>query len=769
MLLQTDDKKQLIRSLVSFCIRRRGLVLFICCLLSLPLLYGASLIEISSNYREMFSERNPDIKALDAFQAQYGKSDNIVFVVVPKSGNSFQKTTLELVQSLTKEAWQTPYARRVDSLTNFQHSTGSDDTVTVEPLLTPDSAPTLSDINRIKTIALSDPLVVGRFVTRDSKATAITVTLQFNDVSEEEVPEAVGYAYRLRDQMEARYPDHKIYLTGIAVLNDAFRAAVLADLATLVPGMYGVMILMLIITMRSPSACVSVLATLTFSTIAAMGLAGLFGATLTAISAAAPTIVLTIAVADAVHILTSYQQNGAKGMPKDKAITQAVADNFTPLTITSLTTAVGFLVLNFSEAPPFWHLGNIAAAGIVAAWILSLTLLPAIIAMLPSKTKPLSDKNATRYIMRYAHFLVRFPKPILLGLGSTALILLWFVPSLTFNDTYVTYFDETTEFRRDAEQADKYFGIYLLEFDMTAGAPNAVHNPDYQQQLAAFTSWLKVQPKITHVSSFSDTVKKINRNINADDPGAYALPASQEQSAQYLLLYEMSLAYGQDLNDLVNLDRSATRLTATLKSVSSQEIAELLEKTASWHREQTGPGIKTIMPTGPTVLFNSLSERNVKSMRTGMLLSILLIALLMGFAFKSVKLGFLSLVPNLIPLAVTFGIWALLVGYVGFSVAAVAAISLGIIVDDTIYFMSTYVRAIRERGVTKEQAVLCVFEKVGSAIARNTLILATGFLYLVSSSFKLNQDMGMLTAIAITVAFLFDFALLPTLLLIKRQ
>ena len=165
-------------------------------------------------------------------------------------------------------------------------------------------------------------------------------------------------------------------------------------------------------------------------------------------------------------------------------------------------------------------------------------------------------------------------------------------------------------------------------------------------------------------------------------------------------------------------------------------------------------------------MFTYIAERNVANMITGTIAAIAAIAVILMIALQSFRLGLLSLIPNGLPILATFGAWALIVGEVGFSVATVASISLGIIVDDTVHFLSKYVRARRERGGTAADAIRYAFKSVGVAIVVNTVILSAGFLVLLTSSFKVNADMGLLTALAIVFALILDFLFLPALLLL---
>ncbi|MEM6913388.1 MAG: MMPL family transporter, partial [Pseudomonadota bacterium] len=251
---------------------------------------------------------------------------------------------------------------------------------------------------------------------------------------------------------------------------------------------------------------------------------------------------------------------------------------------------------------------------------------------------------------------------------------------------------------------------------------------------------------------------------NGDDPSFYRLPDDRELAAQYLLLYELSLPYGLDLNNRVNIDKSATRLTVTMEDGPTQETKDLLIAAGAYLEENFPEGLRPT-PTSTQVMFTFITDRNVQQMIQGTILAILAISAIMVFTFKSLKLGVLSLVPNTLPIATAFGAWTVLVGEIGFSISVIAAISLGIVVDDTVHLITKYVRARREQGLSAEEAIRYSFNTVGLAIIVNTVILSLGFSVLMFSTFKVTADMGLLTSMSIIFALVLDFLLLPALLI----
>jgi predicted RND superfamily exporter protein len=756
-------------ALTSRVIRHRGLVLVGAVLVAVLIGSGATRLEFSTNYRVFFSEANPELQAFEELQNTYTKNDNFFFVVEPRDGAAFDRETMAAVEELTEAAWQIPYTIRVDSVSNFQHTYANEDDLIVEDLVQGAVDRDDSFLESRREVALSEPLLRNQILTADGDVTAINVVLQYPEKGFMEVPEAVKVARDLKADIEASYPQLTIHLTGVSMLNNAFAETGMSDGATLMPLMFGVIFILTWLIIRSLAATFSTLLVIGFSTIVAMGTAGFFGVKLTPIAMSAPIVILTLAVADSIHILMSLKGLMREGMSKTEALIEAVRINFLPVAITSLTTIVGFLSLNFSDSPPYWHLGNITAVGIFAAWIFSVTVLPAALSLLPYRVREKQGTEwSTRLMDRFAEFVIRRYRTLLVGVGLPALVLIAFIPTLSFNDQWVEYFDDRIEFRVDSDEAMNHFGMYPIEYSIPAEGPGGISEPEYLENLEAFTAFLREQEHVTHVYSISDIMKRLNRNMHADDDSFYRIPGDRNLSAQYLLLYELSLPYGLDMNDRINVDKSATRVTVTIEQATSTETKHFFADVDAWMADNL-PSYMHAKPTSAAVMFTYISERNMQNMVIGTILAIAAIAFIMMFALRSARLGTLSLVPNGLPILTTFGAWALLVGEVGFSVATVASISLGIIVDDTVHWLSKYVRARDERNLSVEDSIRYAFHNVGMAIVVNTIILAAGFLVMTTSAFKMNVDLGLMTILSIFGALILDFLFLPALLLIGRS
>jgi predicted RND superfamily exporter protein len=252
--------------------------------------------------------------------------------------------------------------------------------------------------------------------------------------------------------------------------------------------------------------------------------------------------------------------------------------------------------------------------------------------------------------------------------------------------------------------------------------------------------------------------------MHGDDSQWYRIPEQRDLSAQYLLLYEMSLPYGLDLNNQINIDKSATRMVVTTKILSSNEVLALEERAQAWLQDNTTHIVKAD-GNGTTVMFAHIGKRNIVSMLGGTTVALIMISLLLMIAFRSIKTGLISMIPNLVPAAMGFGLWGLTVGEVGLGLSVVMGMTLGIVVDDTVHYLSKYLRARRELGMHSAEAVRYAFNTVGKALLITSLVLVAGFLILALSGFKLNAGMGLLTAIVIIFALAADFLFLPPLLM----
>jgi predicted RND superfamily exporter protein len=454
-----------------------------------------------------------------------------------------------------------------------------------------------------------------------------------------------------------------------------------------------------------------------------------------------------------------------KGKSRYEAIAESVRVNLQPVFLTSITTAIGFLTMNFSDVPPFRDLGNIVAVGVMSAFVYSVFFLPAIMAVLPVRVKIKTTVQRKSYLERFADFVINRRKLVFSGTLAIIIVLTAGILKIEFNDNFIKYFDKSFSIRIDTDfMEENLTGLDRIEYSLESGESGGINNPEYLATVEKFANWYRKQPKVVHVNTITDTMKRLNRNMHGDDETYYRIPGKRDLAAQYLLLYEMSLPFGLDLNNQINVDKSGTRMIVTLRDMTATEVREMDESAREWLKANAPESMLTY-GSGLSIMWAHITSRNIKSMMWASFGALILISGILIFALRSFRLGILSLVPNLMPAFMAFGVWGMIRGEVGIGLSVIVSMTIGIVVDDTVHFMSKYLRARREHCMTPSCAVMYSFNTVGSAMWITTVSLVAGFLVLTFSGYRMNFDMGLMSAITITLALALDFLFLPVLLM----
>ena len=723
---------------------------------------GARFITTTNDYRMMFSEDNPELVAFDALEQTYSESNKALIAIAPGDGTVFSRGALGAIEQLTEAAWQAPYSSRVDSLTNYSHSEAVGDDLTVEPLV--DGAGALSDaeLANVEAIALDSIETAGRLVSENGRVGAVSINFFLPDELDAAVVEITDYLNATLDEARANHPDIDYYLTGDVVMNRAFADATQDDLRRLMPIVFVVIVAAAALLLRSLLGTLAIVIVLMFVVNTTLGLAGWLGTEFSPTNAGVPIIVMAVTVAYAVHIVSIALMHMSHGLDKRNAIAESMRHNATPVFLTSLTTAIGFLSLNASDSPPFHVLGNLVAFGVFCAFCYCMILLPAILSLLPLRAPPLREGKSL-FFDRLATFVIGRRTLLLWSVGAVAVVLIMGIPRNEISETWTRYFDDRYEFRRHTDFViENLTGLDSLEYSLSAGREGGITDPEYLSTVDAFAEWFREQPEVTHVQAFPDIMKRLNRNMNGDDPAFHRLPEDSQLAAQYLLLYEFSLPFGIDLNDRIDVSKSATRMTAVAADLSGGELRALDERAQAW-LQANAPDMATAA-SGITMIFAHLSQRNIESMLRGTIIAMSLISLILILVLRNIRIGLISLLPNFIPAAVSFGLWGYLVGRVGMAASVVTVVAFGIIVDDTIHFLTKYLKA-RRQGLPAPEAVRYTFGAVGHALTTTTVVLSLGFLVFTASGFELSWALGILVSMTIVIALLTDFLLLPTLLM----
>ncbi|EGR1735280.1 RND family transporter [Vibrio parahaemolyticus] len=726
---------------------------------------GGKNLYFRGDYDIFFDGTNKQLLAFDEIQTTFAKTDNLAIVIAPEDGDIFTPQTLSLIQKITVDAWQVPYSSRVDSIANYQHTEAFEDDLLVEDLLYSEYELTPERISKVKSIALSEPVLKSALVSEKGDVTVVNITVQLPEMDKTaEVEEVVSSINAMIDRYQRAYPDVTFHKAGIIAMNHAFMTAAQDDSSTLVPTMLVVILVFLTIMLRSILSVIATLIVIIGSVMATMGISGWAGMFLSTATVNVPTLIMTLAVADCVHVIATMRQSMKNGFTKVQSIERSIALNFVPILITSVTTAIGFLMMNMSDSPVLRDFGNLSALGVMVACLLSVTLLPALLKLLPIHVKMETSQGQKHVMDRLGDFVVSQRRALLPLSVAVIVVCASLIPLNKVNDESVEYFGQRNEFRQAADfMEERISGMTNISIAIKTNESQGIAAPDFLNTIGEFSSWLRDQPETDHVATLADVYKRLNKNMHGDDEAYYLLPQERELAAQYLLLYEMSLPYGLDLNNQINVDKSSIKMVLTVANLGSVELVDLENRIYQWFAEHA-PQYQ-VVASSPSLMFAHIGETNMASMLSTLPITLVLISALLIFALRSVRLGLISLMPNIAPAVIGFGLWALISGEINLGLSVVVTLTLGIVVDDAVHFLSKYQRARRE-GQTAEQAVRYAFHTVGRALWITTVVLVAGFSVLAMSSFRLNADMGQLSAIVIFIALVVDFLFLPTLLML---
>lgn len=723
---------------------------------------GLKNLSISNDFRVYLSKDNPQLLAFESFESNYVKSDSATFVITAKEGDLFTKEGLKLIQELTDKSWLVKGSYRVSSLTNYQYSESSDDEIVTNYLVDDADQLDAPELERIKKIALSEKRLVHSLVTPDGKLSVIFINLRLDKKQANGSILVTEEMELIRDQLRIAYPEFQIDNGGSTAFNTTLARAVENDMTTLLPLSYLIIFVGLFFFLRSLLGAGAIFVLITTCLICTFGFFGWVNPVLTPIAGFAPSILLSIMVADSVHILTTFFHQMNLGEFKRKAIATSLQVNFMPILVTSITTIIGFMSLNFSSSPPYQDLGNMVAFGVLIALIFSMLFLPSLLILLPFKGQ---TKQATRLSFdRFSEFVIENKRRLIIFVSLTVIVLTVFIPNNKISDNWSNYFDDSFPIVKLVTRIDGYLsGVNTLEYALSSTTDKGIFDPQYLEQMDQFENWYLNQKKIMAVKSLSQLLKDLNQVMNNDDPDWHRVPESSDLAAQYLLFYEFGLPEGLGLDNLVNIHKTESRFSVSMTFAGSDELLAIDAKAQQWLK-QNAPAIKASPATGLGIVFAHIAQRNITSLLKGTLLALVGISIVLMLVLKSVKYGLISLVPNIIPATMAYGLWGLTFGYVDISLSIVACSTLGIVVDDTVHFLHKYIRA-RRLGKDAVDAVRESFSRVGLALLTTTVVLAGGFIVLAVSNMNTSATIGILMATTLVFALIVDFLLLPPLLL----
>jgi len=719
---------------------------------------GLTSLKPTVDARIFYDRESTEFNKVEDLEAEFTTNNTISFIITTVQGDIFDKTTLDIVHALSEELWSKGRVKKVDSVTNFKRTLAEDDSISTDTLYNPD---TLVDFNELKEYVRSETRLIHQIVGKDLDITAVIATLDMDNSNRDHVTEVISWAELMAEEISTKHANIDIFLAGPVVYSQALTNATSTEFSTKIPIIFLFMVIILFVILRSITLVIATVYIIFVTNAITMAIAGWLNVPLTPISAFVPIALFAIVLADAVHLITGYIYHVNKGDLKTIAIQKSLDENFKPMFITSLTTTIGFLCLNLSESPPFQHLGNLAAVGSIIAFLLTVLWLPRWILLLPIK--------ATENKKPFTPFLWALKKPVL-SITIVAISVLLLTSQLHKNyldDKADSFFDDTWEIKRNGKiMNDKLGGVHRIEYRVSGFDNVTITDPIYLTALSDFGAWALTQPIVAHVTSFDQVIKTVSQQMNNGDRAEYRIPNNKELISQFLLLYELSLPYGATLDYVLNFDKTATRLKVVLYSASSQEMLDFEQNAKSW-MQTNWPAKMVVDAISLETIFSRLNINNSKSMIISTTLGFILIAVLLCFILKSWKLGLLSMVSNALPALTAFGVWGIKDGQIGLAVSVVSALTLGIVVDDTIHLLSKYQRAKTDLGYNSRKAAQYALETTGKALLTTTVVLVVCFGVLVFSHFKPNADLGFLCALTLGIALVIDlFLFLPLVMIL---
>ena len=719
--------------------------------------------EFSANQRDFFRADDVNLNNLVKIEEEFSSDKNILVLIEPKNKDIFSPMTLSAIREITKFGWQVPYSQRVESITNHLYTQVEGDELLVEYLFDEEAQLSTEERNTRKTYAVNKVGLEDYLITHDGDLALVSVTLNLpSSDSANAAIEVVDHVKAGIENIRLDYPDINFRVLGAVVMEVSIPKIVQEDGKTTFPIATLIVFIFLTIVLRDLVGTVIALTTSFLAITAGMGGILWTGVKLSPILINSPAIIIILAMADCIHLMVNYSQGLAKGLDKKTALQKSIEVNFAPIIFTSVTTALSFLALNFADSPPFAHMGTASAIGILFAMIASLTFLPAAIYYLPSKAKGVSSMpklgNLVSMYQKYGNFIIVAFTIVIIGLST-------FIPKNILDDNFVEFFDESLEVRKNIDfLTDNIGGSAVINISIPAKDQGGILEPEYLTLLDELDVFLSQQPELRFTTSLLEVMKTLNRNMHNNDPEWYRVPDTRNLASQYLLMYEMSLPFGQDLNNLMNFDRSESRVIAVYDKLSDKNLILLETELQDWLDQRNLSDANATIGSS-NLAFAHMQFSNVNNLTKGFVFALLAISFLLILMFRSFTLGAISVIPNLFPAAMAFGIWALIDGKIGFGMSVGITLTLGIVVDDTIHFLSKYQYAKNSLQYSNENAVRYAMDTVGIAMMLTTVMMSVGFGSMLFSNFTPNQDIAAITIITIICAVFVDLILLPIILL----
>ena len=755
------DKKDFAKLLIKYRYLSIGLVIIVVCLLAT----GLTKLTFNPDLETYFPEGHPAVVRYNEIDDMFIPTDNLIIAVHSSEGTLFNGDSLKVIEELTRKSWTIPYSVRVDSLTNYSYVKSVNDDLIVEPFIEEAEKKSIEFIEKRKDLVAGEDIIYKSLISEDKKTSVVSIIVDPPGPNKEDQnSELINYILGFIEPIKESNENLDIRLLGNPYLDYISPRIVKAEMPVVMPLMLLLIFLIVFLMIRSYVAVLATFVVILMSLIATFGSIGILGNPLNQMVTTIPILIITLALADCIHLFSIYFQNRVKGISSKESMEKSLEMNIQPLFLTTISTCIGFLCLNFIEVAPLRDFGNAVAIGIGFAFIFTIFFIAPIVSFFEVKTASKVTKQ-TRFSTSVGSFILKNGNKLIFSITSISFLILLCIPmnELDENPTQM-YAEGFTSFSSDTLWLDEKLSVTFPVNFLATNEEGQVSDPDFLKILDKFSVWLEEREQVNHVTSLANNMKNLNKSMHGDDPEWKKIPENADLSAQYLFFYEMSLPMGLDLNSSISQDRKSTKISATLKDMSANEFKEFNNEVLGYLQQNNLENMIS-EPSSFRVIFTYMVEAIVNSLLYGLFIGILLITLIIGLFFRSYLLPALSIFPNILPIGMGFGLWGLFVGDVGFMVAVGMGSTLGVIVDFTVHFLSKYELARKEFKKSVEESVIYSFETVGFALIIMTVVLALGFSVLNLVTFIPIQDFAKFSVICFTGGLIINFLFLPNLLM----
>ena len=770
--------------------------------LLLVLLIAASFISqipkitIDTSSEGFLHKNDPILISYNHFREQFGRDEIVVLAI--KTPDIFKQDFLNKLSELHQELEDNvPFLDDINSLINARNTHGKADQLIVEDLF--EEIPQSPDAMKIKkAFALNSTLYKNFILSEDASFT--TIMIRSSAFATEEDPIAdleTGFeettpnsattdnaekafltdaqnsqiVNKIRDIM-AKYQteDFQIYAAGSPVVVDAIKRAMQHDMKKFIKLALLIIAIVLFILFRRISGVFLPLLVVILTLLSTISMMAISGAAIKLPTQVLPLFLLAIGVAAAVHLLAIFFRDFNKHGNKRNAIGYCLGHSGLAVAMTSLTTAAGLLSFSTSEVAPIADLGWFAASGVMISLLYTLVLLPSLIAILPLKQK-LDDSTQSRTqfmdnILAKTAFIATSHSRIIVNIAAVLFIIAFIgVMQINFKHDPLRWLPESWESRQATELIDvKMRGTGVIEVVVDTGKTNGLYEPKFMNTLNELHN--KINP-MTHGDIFIgktvsvvDILKESNRALHENKDEFYQVPQDKALIAQELFLFENSGS--DDLEDFVDSQFSMARFTIKTPWVDAATSAEMIQLIEAEFEHAFGDST-AMYSTGMASLFSRTMDAAIEGTKQSYMIAAFVICLMMIALMGSIKLGLISMIPNLLPIFISMG----MMGYLGMPLdmftMLIGSISIGLVVDDTIHFMHNFRRYHLNSG-NVNQAVRETLQSTGRAIVVTTIVLCFGFFIFMAASMENLFRFGLITGITIFLALLADLFLAPALM-----